>query len=169
MSKIESTKSKSVSQKLKRVYPKAFAVDERLMQSIAIFEDKVNKLTFSVTLGSPEEIVGLLKDSTTKAQGPYKFALKLLEEFDSKPKKAIIKAENDIDLCLKKEDLRGFKKIKVGMSEMLGLWNLYDFPIYSKAEFIESVREVDLKTDPDNKVNQMNPELYKVYGQKYLM
>lgn len=157
--------------RLKRVYPKAFAVDERLMQSIAIFEDRASKVTFSLTIGAPEEIVALLKDSSVALKSPFKTVLKVLEVFDSKPKKAIIKSENDVDLCLKQEGLKGFKKVKISMSEMLGLWNLYDFPIYSKSDFIESVREVELKSDKDQAGSKGLPsgELYKAYGQKYLM
>ena len=154
-------------QKLLRVYPKAFAVDEKFKQSLVIFEDAKGKISFSVALGAPEQITGLVKDGMQKTSGLYSFAQKLLETFQTKPKKAIIKAENEIDLCLKQEDIRGLKKLQTGMTEMLGMWNLYDFPIYSKPEFIESIRHIDLQADRETLPPAV--DLYKVYGQKYLM
>lgn len=156
-----------VSQKLIRVYPKAFAVDEKLKQSLVIFEDAKGQVNFSVSLGAPEEITGLVKDSTHSAQGPYRFVSKMLESFNSQPKKAIIKSESEVDMCFKQEEVRGLKRVQTGMGEMLGLWNIYDFPIYSKPEFIESIRHVDLQTDQE--ALQPSGDMYKVYGQKYLM
>jgi len=163
----EKNEKNTTNTKLIRVYPKAFAVDDKLKQSLAIFEDAKSKVTFSVTLGAPEEISGLLKDSTHTSQNPYRFASKVLETFEAKPKKAIIKSENDIDLCLKQEDVRGFKKINIGINEMLGLWNLHDFPIYSKPDFIDSIRHVDLQSDKES--GSAKSDMYKAYGQKYLM
>ena len=163
----EKSNKKKNDQKFLRVYPKAFAVDEKLKQSLVIFEDAKGLVNFSVALGAPEEIMGLLKDSTHVSQGPYKLVSKMFESFNTQPRKAIIKFENEIDMCLKQKDIRGFKKLKTGMVEMLGLWNIYDFPIYSKLEFIESIRHVDLKSGQDTL--QTSGDLYKAYGQKYLM
>ena len=154
--------------KLLRVYPKAFAVDERLMQSLVIFEDSKSKVIFSIVLGDPTEIAGLIKDPTYDLQSPYRLTSEVLKSFDTQPKKAVIHSESGIYLYLKQENVRGFKKLQIQMSEMLGLWNIYDFPIYSKSDFIDSVRHMDLKSDKE--MSQINGgELYKVYGQKYLM
>jgi hypothetical protein len=154
--------------KLLRVYPKAFAIDEKLSQSLAIFEDAKARVSFSLTLGSPEEIANLVKDSTqSNYNAGYSLSSKILECFSAKPKKAIIRSESRVDICIKQDEIRGFKKIQTSIGEMLGLWNLHGFPIYSESEFIDSVRQIDLKSEKET--SQPSGDLYRVYGQKYLM
>ena len=150
-----------------KVTPKAFAVDEKLFQSIVVFESAKLKTSFSVVLGAPEEISGLVKGSSHSQKSPYNLCCKIMEQNQLKPKKAVIKNEHDVDLCLKKEELKGFQKVNVSIPEMLGLWNVSDFPIYAMPDYIESVRSVDLVVEGESSTPKS--ELYKIYGQKYLM
>ncbi len=167
MNETDSKNKTQVNKRPVKVTPKAFAVDEKLFQSIVVFECVKLRLTFSVVLGAPEEISGLVKGSTYSQKSPYNLCSKIMEQNQLKPKKAIIKNEHDVDLCLKKEDLKGLQKINLTIPEMLGLWNVSDFPIYAMPDYIKSVRSVDLAIEGESNIPKS--ELYKIYGQKYLM
>lgn len=150
-----------------KIKPKAFAIDERLQQGLVIFETVKSGTTFSISLGPLDDVINLIKDGPETAEGPFKLTKKVFEEFHVAPKKASIDKEGEITLFLKQKQNKRSKKLNLSVAELLGLWNVYDFPIFSSQSFIDNSREKVLETNADK--FKSNPELYKRYGQKYLM
>ena len=160
-------KSKSFKPSTLKIKPKAFAIDERLQQGLVIFETVQSGTTFSVSLGPLEEVVNLIKDGPQRAEGPYKLTEKVLQTFAASPKKANINKDGDITLSLGQKETKKYKKLNLSVGELLGLWNIYDFPIFSSQSFIDNSREKVLEANSEK--FKSNPELFRKYGQKYLM
>lgn len=155
-----------------KIIPQTFALDEKTNQGLVVFETVKERTKFSVYLGSSVEISMFLKESFKRQESGFVLSKKILEAQNLEIKKGQITElsgeREEVHLFLKAgAEERGSKKISMSLLELLGLWTLDNFPLYANKNFIESCR--DVKIEIKETATPLKSNLYKKYGQKYLM
>ena len=186
--KIEKSSSGKNKKKEVRIRPVTFALDEKTNQGLVVFETSKEKIKFSVYLNSSLDLALFLQESFKRQESGFALSKKIIKAGGFKIKKARIteidgdhelvhlflkprekKAEleeNKIETTKEVQKLKS-QKMTVSLLEVLGLWTLENFPLFACNEFIEKCR--DVKIEIKETKSPLGSDLYRRYGQKYLM
>jgi hypothetical protein len=153
-----------------RIAPQTFAVDDKTGQGLVIFETLKSKTKFSVHMSNSLEIGLFLSESFKREESGYHLSKKIFEKLGySVDRGSICGLEGEreeVQLVLRDQDGE-LEKVNVGLLELLGLWSTKSFPLFASKKFIESCRDVKIEIKETGK--PLKSDLYKRYGQKYLM
>lgn len=153
-----------------KIVPNTFAMDEKTKQGLVIFETVTTKTKFSVYLSNNTEVGLFLKESFKRQESGFVLSRKILESMGYTLDKGVIKEldgeRESVHLVLRDESKK-LKKIKVSLLELVGMWTLEGFPMYANSKFIENCRDIKVEVKETSK--PLKSDLYKRYGQKYLM
>lgn len=155
---------------LLRVQPKTFVVDERGGQGLVLFETLKSKTEFTLYFNSGFDVELFIREAFNRQESGFLLSYKLCESLGFVPKKGHLKdIESQKGALLFLEQKEGDEKLKieVGLVELLGLWALHNFPLYASKRFIADCR--DMKIEEGGLSQALTMDLYKKYGQKYLM
>jgi len=161
-----------VSKKECRVKPVTFAIDEKNHQGLVVFETVKDHVKFSVHLGNSLDLALFLQESTKRQESGFALTQKVIHSQNLKIKKARVShvsgESETVHLFLKSTDEKAkAQKVRVSLLEVLGMWTLENFHLYACADFIESCR--DVKVELKETKSPLGADLYRRYGQKYLM
>ncbi len=153
-----------------KIAPQTFALDEKTNQGLVVFETVKAKTKFSVHLNESVEVGLFLKESFKRQESGFALSKKLFESLGYKLDRGVIKElegeREEAHLVLRDAD-KNLKKVQVSMLELLGMWTLENFPMYANSKFIENCRDIKVELKETSK--PLKSDLYKRYGQKYLM
>ncbi len=153
-----------------KIIPNTFAVDEKTNQGLVIFETLTKKTKFSVYLSSNVEVGLFLRESFKRQESGFVLSRKVIESMGYKIDRGFVKDLNGdqehVQLVLRDEN-KNLKRLSVSLLELVGMWTLENFPMYTNARVIENCRDVKVEVKETSK--PLKSDLYKRYGQKYLM
>ncbi len=153
-----------------KIIPQTFALDEKTQQGLVIFETVEEKTKFSVYLSESIEVGLFLKESFKRQESGFALSKKIFESLGYRLDKGVINeldGEQEKSIMVLRDVDDFLKKIQVSMLELLGMWTLENFPIFASIQFIENCRDIKAKLKETGK--PLKIDLYKRYGQKYLM
>lgn len=152
-----------------KIVPNTFAMDEKTSQGLVIFETLTTKTKFSVYLGSNVEVGLFLRESFKRQESGFVLSKKIIESMGYKIDRGFVKELNGdhelVQLILK--DGKKTKRLSVSLLELVGMWTLENFPMYTNSNLIENCRDVKVEVKETSK--PLRSDLFKRYGQKYLM
>lgn len=155
------------------VKPDTFAIDDRSGSGLIIFESLKDMKKFSFQVGESVDLALFIDESIKRSESGFCLAYRFIDHFEATPEMGVLKAESNEEdvtalLLLKSQDSDlKLGELKLSILELLGLWSLKQFPLYATKDLIEDQRDTKYnlsETDPP-----LRRELYKKYGQKYLM
>ncbi len=153
-----------------KIIPQTFALDEKTQQGLVVFETIQEKTKFSVYLNESIEVGLFLKEAFKRQESGFALSKKIFESLGYRLDKGVINEldgeQEKIIIVLKGVD-KLLKKVQVSMLELLGMWTLENFPMFASTKFIENCRDIKVKLKETSK--PLKKDLYKRYGQKYLM
>lgn len=153
-----------------KIIPNTFALDEKTNQGLVVFETVTTKTKFSVYLSESVDVSLFLRESFKRQESGFALTLKVFEALGYKLDRGAIKElegeREEAHLVLRNEEGK-LKRIKISMLELLGLWTVQNFPMFANSKFIENCRDVKVEVKETSK--PLKADLYKRYGQKYLM